>query len=106
MKYQDLHGDDSLWNSSISFSSFLLFSWVGIHSIFPNAGDGSMDTLKKKEKENFLLLDGYTAKAWGFAGFGTGRSRGSTHALAVNVVASSNVSGEVKMPTYIGSPVY
>lgn len=65
-----------------------------------------MDTLKKKEKENLLLLDGYTAKSCGFAGFGIGRSRGSTHVLAVNVVASSNVSGEVKMLTYTGSSVY
>lgn len=42
-----------------------------------------METLKKKG--NVLLLDGYTAKAQG--GFEVGTSRGSTHILAMNVVA-------------------
>lgn len=42
-----------------------------------------METLKKKG--NILLLDGYTAKARG--GFEVGKSRGSTHVSAMNVVA-------------------
>lgn len=42
-----------------------------------------METLKKKG--NVLLLDDYTAKARD--GFEVGKSRGSTHVLAMNAVA-------------------
>lgn len=97
MKNQDLCLSSVKWLSYFLFLS-LLYSWVVIHSTFPECQRQVNGHLKKKRKGKLSAPWWLPyAKAWG-------RSCGLTHEW-MGVVVFSNASWEVGMLTYIEKSV-